>query len=506
MKILDVATMQALDQKTIDLGLPSMVLMERAALGMRDALLKRYPEDLSLVCLLSGSGNNGGDALALARLLALQGYATQVLFLGDPEHSSPDNHAQYQLCRALDIPMVLIQNPQKAQPFLKAASLIVDGLFGVGLSRPVEGHYAAIIQDANAQPVPRVALDIPSGLDGNTGVVLGVAFEAHLTLTCGYYKQGLWMDPALAYVGDLGVVDIGIPPAFARHIKTALITPEILDIEPQRAQSTHKGSYGRLTLLAGSMGMSGAAVLATEAALRSGVGLVTVCVPESIQAQVASQVPEAMVYPLPDDPQAAYVQMVPFLEKSQTLLVGPGLGQNAFSQGLLDILLQEISVPLVLDADGLNGYVQNPQTLKTPTVLTPHVGEMGRLMGIGSQEVQADRLGVVQKAAEKYGATVLLKGARTLIATDKHSWVNPTGNPVLARGGSGDVLAGLIAGLMAQGKSPENSAVLATYWHGLAADLFANEQNGVTMTLRSLISYLNFAYSKILKSKFGSIQ
>ncbi len=507
MRIVSSETMRSLDQRTIqELGLPSLVLMERAALGVLTALREHFPQSLQAVHILVGTGNNGGDGLALARMLDGQGVPVKVWLSDRSAKRSPDNGKQQEMVNKLPIPCLWLEEVADWQSQMAQASLIVDSLFGVGLSRAITGPWAEVMVYLNGLAVPVVAVDIPSGIGADTGVPLGdLALRAELTVTCGLPKWGLLMDPALDYVGQLEMVDIGIPPAYASQVAGG----HLLDLPlaaslapPPRRRNSHKGSYGRLLIVAGSLGMGGAAAIATEAALRSGAGLVYVYVPASIQAQVAIQVPQALVFPLQEQDGKicleALEQLAEPLKSAKAVLLGPGLGQAEATGAFVSALLKQMSQPLVLDADGLNHFAKAPQPFQSPTIITPHAGELARLLGNEISEIQNNRLHALHQGAKQFNCTHILKGARSLIGTpDGRCWVNTSGNPALARGGSGDVLAGLLAGLLAQGYPPEAAALLGVYWHGLAADLAASELSAACLSLKELLGCLPAALARL---------
>ena len=507
MRIVSAETMQALDRRTMtELGLPSLVLMERAALGVLTALRTHFAPQLEQVHILAGSGNNGGDGLALARMLQGQGFPVEVWCTHAPQAASPDHQSQAHMLTQLGIQCRQLEDHPDWRSHMARASLVVDAVFGVGLNRPVTGLWAEVITWLNQLPVPVVAIDIPSGIHANTGLPLGdLALRAEMTVTCGLPKWGLMMDPALPFVGRLEMVDIGIPPAYSAtvaggHLLDAGLARSLTP--PPRRQNAHKGRFGRLLIVAGSLGMSGAAVFAAQAALRAGTGIVTLAVPAAIQTQVAQQIPQALVFALPERNGFLSPEALPELralsERASAALVGPGLGQDPATAALLQTWLPEIRVPLLLDADGLNHLAQLELTLSAPLLLTPHAGELGRLLGQSATTIQADRLCFLREGATRFDCVHVLKGAKTLIGTpDGRCWVNTSGNPALARGGSGDVLAGLIAGLIAQGYPLEAAALLGVYWHGLAADLAIREIPETCLTLPDLLQALPGALKQL---------
>ena len=512
MKIVNAASMTALDQRAIqELGLPALVLMERAALGVLAVIQTHFPHHLASVHILVGTGNNGGDGLALARLLHNQGLAVQVWWQGATAKRSAEFQIQFEINQALGVPMgpVAIETlPQS----LGHASLIVDSLFGIGLSREVTGDWAAMITSANRAKAPVLAIDIPSGLQADTGQVLGVAMVADITVSCALPKWAHFLDTALDHVGKLEIVDIGIPPIYYQDHPQQVITRDLAKtyLPPARASQSHKGTYGRLAIVAGSLGMSGAAVLAAQAALETGVGLVHLFVPAAIQAVLSTMLPEVQVQGLPETDgalnQAAWPLLKDQLAKMDAVLLGPGLGRSEATAGFCQALFAENTRPLLLDADALYHLAADPGALKAsdkcPLILTPHPGEMATLLGYSGAEIQADRVTAVQQAAQRYQAVAVLKGARSLIANSAQQlWFNSSGNPGMARGGMGDLLAGLIAGLLAQGFAPESAAALGVYWHGLAGNRVAQEQGPVAVSLQRLLAQLPAAWQQIAAAK-----
>lgn len=504
MKIVNAAKMTALDQRTIqDLGLPAMVLMERAALGILAAIQQHFAHCLGSVHILVGTGNNGGDGLALARLLFNQGVAVQVWWQGATARRSSVFQSQFAINEALGVAMRAVETETLPQT-LGQASLIVDALFGIGLDREITGDWAEIIACVNRAKAPVVAIDIPSGLAADTGQTLGVAICAELTVSCALPKWAHFLDSALDQVGHLEVVDIGIPPLYYANHPEELLTLELAKtyLPPKRSAHSHKGTYGRLGIVAGSVGMSGAAALAAQAALETGVGLVHLFVPESIQAVLSTLLPEVQVQGLPESAgalnQAAWPVLQGLVQKMDVVLLGPGLGRSEAIARFCQALLAEINLPLLLDADALYHLAAAPRAFKQPVILTPHPGEMATLLASTGAEIQAKRVTAVRQAASRYQAVTVLKGARSLIATPAQQlWFNSTGNPGMARGGMGDLLSGLIAGLWAQGLAPEQAAALGVYWQGLAGNQVAQQQGVMAVSLRRLLAQLPAAWRQL---------
>ncbi|HEX6970727.1 MAG TPA: NAD(P)H-hydrate dehydratase [Limnochordia bacterium] len=471
-------------------GLPGLVLMENAGRAVAQAALDRLARggaERGRVVILCGPGNNGGDGYVAARYLLTAGVRVRVYGLRPPRAGS-DAAVHYDiLCRSGIEPTFLnADDPgdlEKLQLALGMSDLIVDALLGTGVRGPLRAPFADLIAAMNGAGPPILAVDVPSGVSADTGAIATAAVQAEETITFGLPKIGLLFYPGRAKVGRLRVVDIGFPlPLLARAEGACWITPAVAaDWWPTRPGDAHKGSVGRLLIVAGSRGMTGAAVLAARAALRAGAGWVACAVPASQQPLLAAQLPEALTHPLPEHegglgPGAADA-VLELARRCDVVAVGPGLGVSAEVQACVVHLLRSLRLPLVVDADALNalaaeeGFRSGGARRAGPWVLTPHPGEMARLLGWSSAEVQSDRIGAVRALVAKTGAHVVLKGPPSLIGTPAGTiYVNSTGNPGMAAAGMGDVLTGIIAALIGQGLPPERAAALGVYWHGLAAD------------------------------------
>ncbi|HEX3126103.1 MAG TPA: NAD(P)H-hydrate dehydratase [Thermoanaerobaculia bacterium] len=520
MRILSAESMREVDRTAIeDLGIPSMVLMENAAIGVVDAIGDIHEEAESAV-IFCGPGNNGGDGLAIARHLAVRGYEVRVfLMTARPDRGlRGDAEVQLGICRrqGLNIHDVVSEGDLlEALEYARESDVIVDALFGTGLSRPLEGLFAELVEELNDLDVPIVAVDLPSGLNGSRSTPLGIHVQADLTVTFAAPKMAHVFPPASEAVGELVVADLGIPPELVDEVEEEggalylLRREELVDLLPPREPGTHKGDYGHALIVAGSPGKGGAAILAARAAVRAGAGLVTAAVPEPVLNVVDLGSIESMTLGLPsrDSGQLsarAADRVLAAAEGKSVLALGPGLGQEEETAETIRRIVLETTLPLVLDADGVNAFAGRAGDLReraSETVLTPHPGELGRLLGISTAEVQADRLGAVRRAAAETGAVVVLKGYRTLVATPEGEInVNPTGNPGMASGGTGDVLTGLIAGLIAQGLEVLDAALLGVYLHGLAGDLAAVEAGEVGMNAGDLIGFLPAAFQELAEN------
>ncbi len=498
MEIVSASQMRELDRLTIELGTPGHVLMERAGAGACAMLARVFPhlrKKNARVAIVAGKGNNGGDGLVMARLLRKQGVRVQVYLLGSAEQVGGDalrNLLAYKRLRAKVVEVSSSEHLAAALPELSKAGCVVDAMLGTGLKLEVSGLYADAIAMVNACGAPVFAVDIPSGLDSDTGLPHGTAIQAEATATFGFAKYGQVVHPGVEYCGELEVIDIGIDERALESVPLSGLLADRSDaasLLPRRGPAAHKGSAGHLLVVAGSRGKSGAAILATRGALRGGAGLVTLAAPESIVPICASATQEAMTDPLPErggELRCDVDRLAAAIEGKAAIAAGPGLGVSRSVRDVVVWLLRHSEVPLVLDADALNVLARNLVPLRkapAPIILTPHPGEMARLAGVDTSTVQADRIGVARTFALDNKCVVLLKGARTVVAGQGGVWVNPTGNPGMASGGMGDALTGVIGAFLAQGLEAMEAACLGAYVHGLAGDMAAG--NGMIGILAS---------------------
>ena len=488
MKVLTAKQMQEADRRTIEeIGIPGVVLMENAGRGVAEAIDRMFRDRRRLGALvLAGKGNNGGDGYVIARLLMNRGWPVETLVCAaDASAIEGDAAVNLAILRNLGGTLRFLADGEDfaaATDDLGPRGVLVDALFGTGLDKPVRGRYADMIAWLNRRPEPVAAVDIPSGIDASTGRVLGCCVEADLTVTFGLPKVGLVSYPGAGRVGRLEVIDIGIPAMVTDAIDAdcrLVDGPEAAALLPPRPADGHKGTFGHLLVLAGSVGKTGAAVMTAEAGLRGGAGLVTLACAAEIQPVAANQLKEAMSLALPDVAgevgMLALEDLIRTMDDKQALALGPGLGVSQEVGGLVRRLIQDCPRPMVIDADGLTALEGHLETLArragSETVLTPHPGEMARLLGRSAADIQADRIAVAREFARDHQVVLVLKGARTVTATPAGElFVNRTGHAGLASGGMGDVLTGLIGSLLAQGRSARDAAVLGVYLHGAAAD------------------------------------
>ncbi len=517
------AEMREMDRKTIEeFGLPGQVLMENAGVKALAMLLDLFPDIHSKkICILAGRGNNGGDALVMARYLMNRGEQVTIVVLTSREKVKGDALTNLilleTLCRKKEEQHLFFlpdsESFEKCRSTICRHDLFVDGLLGTGLNTPVRGFFKEVITAVNATGCPIFSLDIPSGLDADTGMPLGVCINARATATFGFAKAGHFLGDGRTFTGHLEVMDIGIPDYIVASQPPQFHVTEpsaIAPLFPPRKTHDHKGSWGHLLIIAGSRGKSGAAVLAANAAVGAGTGLVTLAVPDAINDSVEACTIEAMTVPLPDQG-AGYLTedvldtLLKLTRNKSAMALGPGLGTREETRKLVTNLLKKTDIPLILDADGLNCISHDPSLLKkrnAPTILTPHPGEMARLMGSTPQEVQADRIGVARKFAAAHQVILVLKGAGTLTALpDGTTFFCPTGNPGMASGGMGDVLTGIIAGLTAQGLSPADAARAGTFLHGACGDLLAQKKGPWGFPASELISSLPTVFLQLTHDK-----
>lgn len=490
MFVLTASEMAHLDRQTIDqIGIPGMVLMENAARGAAAFFLEILPDlPKRRLAVVAGAGNNAGDGFVLARLFHSQGASVRVICLRAPDRLQGDALANFRILEKLQIPVLVWNEDQDfaAQwQWLAQSEVIIDAILGTGLKSEVRGLYRRVIEGLNALPVPLLAVDIPSGLDASTGHPLGVAVRAHATATFGFRKIGHVVSPGEDYVGNLRVVDIGIPPGLAEAsgIKRLWLQENLAArwLPPRQAE-THKGTAGHVVVLSGSPGKTGAATLICLGAGRVGAGLVTLLVPASLNPILEVKLTETMTLPLAETAEqtaglGALDEILRFTRDKQVLAMGPGISLHPETQELVRTLLLQTTCPMVLDADALTALADQPELLgnaAAPLILTPHPGEMARLLHSSTPQVQNHRLEVATAFSQKYGVILVLKGHRTVVAApDGRLALNGSGNPAMASGGMGDVLTGIIAGFLGQGLEPFQAACLGVYTHGAAADLAA---------------------------------
>ena len=485
--------MQKMDRSTIEsFGLPGRILMENAGRGATQFFLDQFKNaENKKIGVIAGRGNNGGDGFVIARYLAQKGISVTVYLLSEHQKVSGDASANLKLLSPLKVPVIEMPDAKSFsahETAMRHEAIWIDAIFGTGLRSDVKGFFKDVIDFINRLNKPVFAVDIPSGLNSDTGQPCGACIRADATATFAFAKTGHFMFPGADYTGNLKIIDIGVPPHIAHDVGPLqyLLTPDLIRaVFSPRPSDAHKGHTGHLLVIAGSTGKTGAAVMTATSAMRSGAGLVTLGIPASLNPILEAQVIETMTEPLPETvngilDDTSVNRIMDLLSDKKCLAIGPGIGTAPETQKLFKNLLQENTKPVVIDADGLNilaGHIEILKDLDTPVVLTPHPGEMARLISTTSANVQKDRIKCARDFAEKFNVHVVLKGARTIVAhPDGRVFINPTGNPGMASGGMGDVLTGVIAGFIAQGHQPELAAHAGVYLHGATADSLAKNK------------------------------
>lgn len=490
------AQMKAADQYTIQkLGVPSLELMEHAAQGCVQ-VLEDEKVDLSHVCVVCGSGNNGGDGFAIARILQNNRCSVETFCVGNPEHYTEETQEQMhrlQECGG----KITYGMPQE-----DSYSVVIDAVFGVGLSRKVEGRYRQVIEQMNRMRGTKFAVDIPSGLSATTGCILGCAFKADYTVTFQLKKIGLELSQGRAIAGRVIVPDIGISTDSICEDQEIVRTAGkdiYRKMLPDRPEDSNKGTYGRLLVIAGSKGMAGAAYLNAHAAYMTGAGLVRIYTFSDNREILQTLLPEAIITTYEEYNKE---ELLSLLTWADSVCIGSGLGMSRLSEKILKTVIEYVKVPCLIDADGLNLLAENNNYLNQMAerrfVITPHMKEMSRLTDTPVEELKADRIQILKDFISRYRITCVLKDSRTLIASEeKGIRMNLTGNSAMAKAGSGDVLAGVISGWMVQGKEAEDAAELGTYIHGLSGDLAKFEKGVYSVMARDLIEYISKALMKL---------
>ncbi|MDI6786513.1 MAG: NAD(P)H-hydrate dehydratase [bacterium] len=517
MKVATVSQMYEIDKITSEkYSIPSLTLMENAGIKSLEYLHKLFSNlKFKKIAIFVGPGNNGGDGLVLARQLLNQKIPVEVFLMFEEEKAKGIAKTNLDIVKSLNIPLIrinFIDKFHKEKNKIAQADIIIDAILGIGTKGTLSNLFTEVIDYLNFLPKPKVALDIPSGINGDTGEVFGTSIKANYTLTFGLPKAGMFLSPAMNYIGKLVIVDIGFPKALLDNSKIKINYTEEKDVSfllPKRLKDDHKGKCGKVFLLAGSLGMTGAAALSSQAALLTGSGIVILGIPESLNSILEIKLTEVMTQPLPETPSATlsskgFPIIMDLISKFQAMALGPGIGRDNETIKLVKELVKKISIHLVIDADGIFALAEEPEILKevkSPIVITPHMGELAHFLKIKINDVSNNRIHYAQKVAKEYKIVVILKGAHTLIADPSGNiFINSTGNPGMASGGVGDVLTGIIAGLLAQGLGILEASKLGVYLHGLAGDLALEEKGELSLIASDLLNNIpkaiNYLFSK----------
>lgn len=480
MKIGTAEIMRNIDRAAIEeIGIPGIVLMENAALKVLKHLALDKYNSYVVIC---GVGNNGGDGFAIARHLKLRGKSIEVFVIGNSIHMTEDCKINYNILKKIDVKPLKINNMDDVTSLresLEKADVVIDAIFGTGLKREITELYSSVISVINENSKQVVAVDVPSGMDSNTGKVLGQGIRAKKTISFQLYKRGFLAYGTDKYTGDIVVEDIGIPEKVIKHFHNnefILERDNIAKDLPLREKYGYKGDYGRVLVVAGSEGFTGAAYITTEAAVRSGAGLVTLGCVKKIRDILSSKLVEAMTMDIEEES-----KFQDFILKSNVICVGPGLGNSPNTLKTVKKILLNANGPVVIDADGINVLEGNLELLKeskVKVILTPHLGEMAKITSLSIEYIRENRIEVAKDFAAKYGVIVLLKGYNTVITDGEITYINPTGNSAMASGGMGDCLTGIIAGFISQGQEPLRALCSAAFLHGylgeeLSKDMYA---------------------------------
>lgn len=511
MKACTAAQMRAVDKAAFERGcVPGIVLMENAALSCIDELFKDFPDiKKKRIAVFCGKGNNGGDGLCIARHLFNRGVYVSVFLAGSDDYTQ-DAGINYDILSRMPVEITLLDDSAMLEYIIPSFDIVIDAIYGTGIHGIVRSPGYEIIEAINKYAAYVMSVDIPSGINADTGEVCGVCIKADKTVTFGAYKLGMLLYPGADFTGEIVVKGISIPQYIIDESPSKIYVSDKLFAKkafPKRVNNSQKGDYGKVFIIAGSKGMTGAAYLSSLAALNTGSGLITLGIPESLNPVLESKTTEVMTYPLADNNGRLSRECIPAVleqvKKSDAVLIGPGLGQGDDIYYILKAVLENSFSTVIIDADGINVLSKHIDILsaaKCNIILTPHCMEMSRLTGIGIDEIEKNRIGICSDFADRYGVTLILKGHHTLVtAPDQTQYINITGNSGLATGGSGDVLAGIILSLTGRGMSEEKAAALGVYLHGAAGDIAAEKYGENSMTPTNVVECISSAVTQILQ-------
>lgn len=491
--------MKRIDQFTSDvIKIPSLVLMERAAYEVAECVKKKINKS-DRILVVCGSGNNGGDGIAAGRILFLQGYHVAILFIGKEKSATEQTKLQLEIAKNLKIPF---ENNNKLGEY----NILIDAIFGIGLTRPVTGEYAEIIREMNRQKATVFSVDIPSGISADDGSIQNVAVRADYTITFGFQKTGLLLYPGTEFAGEVTVADIGFPEYALEHVtpNTFYYSEKDLKLLPVRKHNGHKGTFGKVLVIAGSKGMSGAAFLSAKAAYRTGAGLVKILTSSDNREVIQTLLPEALFASYDEgNNQTQHEEIRNSINWASVIVIGPGLGQSQLAEDILRMVLEEAKVPVIIDADGINLLAKMLDTVsqdldarvealanlgKAPMIVTPHPMELSRLINFPVKQIEENRIDIARQCSYNNNLIHVMKDARTVVTQRNRYYINVSGNDGMATGGSGDVLTGIIAALIAQGAELFDAACLGVYLHGLAGDDAARNKGTYSLIASDIIN------------------
>lgn len=508
MKIVKTQIMRDIDYEAIhEYGIASILLMEHAAMHVCDYIKAHIQKDKKIL-ILCGHGNNGGDGFALGRLLVIEGYQHVNILCSVPYQNMSHDEAVYaRIAESYHIPIIQSEDMEVIQPLLDKQDCVIDALFGIGLNRAIEGFYSGLILRLNQSSAYIISIDIPSGIHGDTGEIMGCAVQADTTITFECMKIGQLLYPGSAYCGNIIVKRIGIPEAILDKIPTyaqVLTRAKVQQFLPKRMGHSHKGTYGKVLMIGGSSSMHGAITLSAKAALKSGLGTLTLMVPESIRTILSAKIEECMLLPIPDrqgffDEGSADI-LSKHLDAYDCIVIGNGMGRREAVKKMVHVVLKS-NKPCILDADALfaaGSYQALLKERKALTILTPHPKELCYLSGKNMQDIMKNPIHFAREFVCEYPAVVMvLKDQYTIICDHHHVYVNLIGNHALAKGGSGDVLCGILSGLFAQGKDGLASACSAVYVHAYTGDVLRKEMDAYSILPNDMIRKLSDVYRSI---------
>jgi len=513
LKVVTSKEMQEIDKRTMeDYGISSTILMEMAGLSVAKRV-REISKDRkgTTIIVLCGSGNNGGDGLVTARLLYNQGYDVRVFLSSKPDDLKNDARINYNVAVRFGIKVKPMKGFLLHHTPNNPDTIVIDALIGTGLNKEINEPLSDVIKKINKLTCPVISIDIASGISSDNGQIMGCAVKADYTVTFGLPKRGHLLFPGAEHTGRLFIEDIGFPQKLLRSddIKVNLVgCDDVISMLPERPRYSHKGRYGHVLIIAGSRGKTGAGLMAAKACLKTGAGLVTLGVPESLMDLFQSRVTEEMTLALPDKGNGtlsikACKEIIEFTRnRVNVLAIGPGLSVDDEIKRVMRSLITRTGLPLVIDADGINAMSGDRDILKkaiSPVILTPHPGEMARLLNCGIEDIEKDRINTALSFAEETKTYLVLKGVPTVIATpDGEAYINPTGNPGMAKAGTGDVLTGMISAFLAQGLSPRDSAITGVYLHGLSGDMAKEIKGKYSLTASDIIRIIPSGFKRLI--------